>query len=48
MFDLYQALIPAISITTFLNILSLKLALRDNVALAKIYEKKQTNHLADK
>jgi len=37
MFDLYQAFVPAISIITFFNLLALKFALRDNVALSKIY-----------
>lgn len=46
MFDLYEALVPALSIITFLNLLSLKLALRDNTVLAKIYQKKHTVNLS--
>jgi len=48
MLDLYQALVPAISIITFLNLLSLKLALKDNVALTKIHNNKQSLELMAK
>ena len=44
MIDLYLLLVPTFSIITLLNILSLKLAIKDNIALSKIYEKKQDIH----
>jgi hypothetical protein len=48
MLDLYQVLVPAISIITFLNLLSLKLALKDNVTLNKIYNNKHSVELMAK
>jgi hypothetical protein len=37
MFDLYQAVLPAISIITVLNLIALKLSLKDSALLAKIH-----------
>lgn len=48
MLDLYQALVPVFSIVTFLNLLSLKLALKDNVTLSKIYNNKPSSELMPK
>lgn len=39
MVDLYQLLVPLISMMGLLNLLSLKLAIKDNVTMVKLFEK---------